>query len=950
MLASGGFDGTVRLWGRRTGLIGTLSGHTSVVYGVTWSPDGKKLASGSRDETIRVWDAESLELLQVLHGHSEPVLGVAWSPRGRFLASGSDDNTVRLWDLETGKLSITLRDHNGPVHCVAWSPTGEILASGADDAVIFLWKEDGQRLEAVQMHRGQVYGMTWLANGPTLVTAGQDRTIRLWDQKQRSHIAQFEGHTSHVTDLDGSPDGRLIASISWDDTVRLWRTDTGSPVAVIPEESARRFHAGVAFKPNGCQLATLGDRARVIDIWEFDLGSLLGNVSAIEATQYRNAKVVMVGESGVGKSGLGHALADPPFRPTDSTHGRNVWTLDSRDVDLGDGRHEARETLLWDLAGQPGYRLIHHLHLNEAAVALVVFDARSETDPFSGVLYWVRALEQAKRIECGVAQPLKKFLVAARTDRGAISVSRERVDKFVREHGFVRYLETSAKEGWQIPELTEAIRLAIDWESLPKVNSNELFHRIKAFLVAEKRTGRLLTSIDDLYRSFTQRREIAEDDDFRAEFQTCIGLLENRGLIRRLNLGDLVLLQPETLDAYAASLINAAKAEPDGLGSLPEKVAQSGAFSMAEDQRIKNRHQENLLLIAAIEDLLRYELALREQVGDGSYLVFPSQFTRDWQEAPDRSAAAVAFRFERPLMNIYTTLTVRLSHCGLFTRNQMWRNAILFRADVGGMCGLLIREFGEGRGEIALFFDDLASQETRYRFEQFVYAHLRSRALVESIEIHRPIACPVCSEPVPDRSLALRRERGLDWVTCARCDARVPLIASTEPSGMKQSSTITMMSRNANTGRDHDAAASLLTGKLALRSFDVFLCYNRVDKSRVNEIAQSLKKHGILPWLDERDLTPSTAYINELEKVIESLPAAAIFLGSQGIGKFQSMEIEAIVAQRNNRHIRIVPVFLPEAPLEASFSLFVRLNQWVDFRISEPDPIDMLIAGVRGAT
>jgi GTPase SAR1 family protein len=793
-----------------------------------------------------------------------------------------------------------------------------------------------------------VYGLVWLANGVILATAGQDRIIRLWDQSKKSIVTQIEGHTGHVTDLDGSPDGKLIASISWDDTVRLWRTDTGALVAMIPEESARRFHAGVAFHPNGRQLATLGNRACVINIWEIDLEFLLGIIPTSEAIQYKNAKVVMVGDSGVGKTGLGYALADPPFRPTDSTHGRHVWTFESRHVELEDGSRETHETLLWDLAGQPGYRLIHHLYLNETSVALVVFDARSETDPFSGVLYWVRALRQGKRIECDAAQSLKMFLVAARMDRGAISVSRDHIDEFVREHGFVRCVETSAKEGWQIPELAEMIRSAIDWESLPRVNSNEVFHRIKAFLVSEKETGRLLDSVEDLYRSFTKSREKPEDEGLRDEFQTCIGLLENRGLIRRLSLGDLVLLRPEVLDAYAASLINAAKTERDGLGAVPESVALSGEFPMAEAQRIKNRRQEKLLLVAVVEDLLRHEVALREQTGDGPHLVFPSQLTRDWEEAPDPTATAVAFRFEGPVRNIYTGLVVRLSNCGIFRHDSMWRNAAIFRADVGGTCGLLLREFGDGRGEIALFFDDSASQETCYRFEQFVQAHLRSRALEQSIEVRRRIACPVCSEPVPDRSIALRRERGLDWIICARCDARVPLGASTAPSGIEQSSPVPAMSRSADAGRDRDAAASLLTGKLSVQSFDVFLCYNRADKPLVNATAQSLRRRGILPWLDERDLAPSTAYIKELEKVIKSLPAAAIFLGSRGIGRFQSMEIEAIIAQRNDRYIRIIPVFLPDAPQDAEFPLFVSLNQWVDFRVPDPDPLDMLVKGING--
>jgi GTPase SAR1 family protein len=110
---------------------------------------------------------------------------------------------------------------------------------------------------------------------------------------------------------------------------------------------------------------------------------------------------VLLGDSSVGKSGLALVLSGDAFRPTESTHGRHIWTFDRGTVFLQGGQIQTYETLLWDLAGQPGYRLIHQLHLSEVAVALVVFDARSETDPFSGVRHWDRALRAAQRVQGG---------------------------------------------------------------------------------------------------------------------------------------------------------------------------------------------------------------------------------------------------------------------------------------------------------------------------------------------------------------------------------------------------------------------------------------------------------------------------------------------------------------------------------------------------------------------
>jgi GTPase SAR1 family protein len=129
----------------------------------------------------------------------------------------------------------------------------------------------------------------------------------------------------------------------------------------------------VAFHPTKPILATLGERETVIRIWQLDVDAILDAQPPEETAQYKNAKVVLLGDSGVGKSGLALVLTGHDFEATESTHAFHIWTFDKHEADLDDS--EARETLLWDMAGQPGYRVFHKLHLNDVAVALVVFDA-----------------------------------------------------------------------------------------------------------------------------------------------------------------------------------------------------------------------------------------------------------------------------------------------------------------------------------------------------------------------------------------------------------------------------------------------------------------------------------------------------------------------------------------------------------------------------------------------
>ena len=127
------------------------------------------------------------------------------------------------------------------------------------------------------------------------------------------------------------------------------------------------------------------------------------------------------------------------------------------------------------------------------------------------------------------------------------------------------------------------------------------------------------------------------------------------------------------LDSYASSLVDAVKDEPDGLGNIAEEKARTGNFSVPRDERLEDKEQERLLLIAMVEDLLQHQIVLREQADDGSYLVFPSQSTRENPNIPEPEGKAVIFDFEGPVQNIFATLAVRLSHSGLFKRRETWK-------------------------------------------------------------------------------------------------------------------------------------------------------------------------------------------------------------------------------------------------------------------------------------
>lgn len=946
MIASPSVDQTVRIWDVEAGsVVQILKGHGAGVNHVAWRPDGAVVATCSFDHTIRIWDVASGTCLSVLRDHSDDVGSVAWSPDGSRLASASSDRTIRLWDTASWRVSRVLQGHAGVVIKVAWSPDGARLASGSDDHTVRIWDpENGSELRALTKEGVWIVGLEWSPDGRRIAFSGGERVFVV-DLDGQGEI-RLEGPTDLVSSVSFSYDGRLLASKSMDGNLRLWRTDSWRKVAEWEESASNFWPPGLAFSPQSTRLATLGECDRVVRVWELDPAALLPDWAAgARGEYYTNAKIVLLGDSGVGKSGLALVLAGEPFRATESTHARKVVTFSNEDVEVPDGI-EHREIILWDMAGQTGYRMIHHLHLGEVAVAVVVFDARSETDPFSGVRYCDRILRQAQSLQGGSALPFRKILVAARSDRGTLAVSQQRIEAMARELGFTAYYPTSAKENLGIAELARGVREAIPWESLPKASSTQLFHTIKRFLIAEKNAGRHLSTVDELYRAFLAGQP-GTRADFRAEFETCIRLIAAAGLIRKFSFGDRVLLHPELIDAYASSMLAAARTEPDGLGSIAEEVVRTGRFAIPSDVRLRDKGEEALLLISTVEDLLRHEIALREESPGGPILIFPSEMTREWERGPNPEGTTVVYVFDGLVQSIYTTLVVRLSHSDIFRRKNIWKNAVEYSA-VSGSCGIYVRELNEGRGEVSLFFDSSASEETRYNFEECVRVHLSRKATPGTTARRRIHRCSDCGTEITDRQSAARLSRGYSSMKCPVCSTEILILDREERIAAAQSSMLKAIDDAANRGRDRQAAESMLQGKIATSDFDVFLCHNSADKPEVKRIASILNTRGIRAWLDEWELQPGIPWQRSLEKQIKTVRSAAVFVGYSGVGPWQDHEIWAILNRFVHRKCPIIPVILKDCTTKPELPLFLESYTWVNFRQSEPDPIDHLVWGITG--
>jgi small GTP-binding protein len=324
----------------------------------------------------------------------------------------------------------------------------------------------------------------------------------------------------------------------------------------------------------------------VVYLWKLDVDRLLARPT-LPSVSYTTAKIVLVGESGVGKTGLGWRLAHGEFVEHASTHGQQFWPLDELGGTAADGTR--REAILWDLAGQPDYRLIHALYLDDADLALVLFDPTHWEDPLRGVEYWLCQLGRQRPI----------ILVAARSDRGAPRRTIEEIEAFCAERGLAGYVATSALRGDGLDELIRRMRAAIRWDKRPTTVTTQTFRRIK-------------NSVWALKEAFSPEKAIFGLADLRAcvvpeypatelthdELLTAVRHLSNHGYVTQLRTSrrePRILLAPVLLNNLAASMVLEVWHNPKGLGSLEERRVLTGGYHFSELAQLSAGEREILL-------------------------------------------------------------------------------------------------------------------------------------------------------------------------------------------------------------------------------------------------------------------------------------------------------------------------------------------------------------------
>ncbi len=280
-----------------------VAGNTGSVVRIAFSPDGKVIACVNLQDTIRLLDANTKELLRTINAQTRKedkkllIIGVMFSPDSNTIISrhnghrnmGPVDNTIRMWDIDTGKLLRTLSGHSQHINAMAFSPESKIIATGSDDHTVRLWDADtGQLLHILSGHTDRVRSVAFSPDGRVIVSGSFDRTLRLWDVNTGYLLHSLTTERSHALDsIAFSPDGRTIASYGGFEIV-LWDVKTGQILRKFRERYNVSSGWKIVFSPDGRTIASWGYQE--VNLWNVHPGRHLRTL--ISGQHYEPSDVI----------------------------------------------------------------------------------------------------------------------------------------------------------------------------------------------------------------------------------------------------------------------------------------------------------------------------------------------------------------------------------------------------------------------------------------------------------------------------------------------------------------------------------------------------------------------------------------------------------------------------------------------------------------------------------
>jgi len=791
-IVTGSLDGTMRLWDAVSGKsVREPRAHNDAVAAVAFSPNGRLLASACFDATVRLWDAASWREVQVCRGHAKPFAALAFSPDRRVVASesnkdlvlsdaasgqeirvckghsgsvttaafsvdgkvasGSSDETVRIWDTATGQQLAEFEGHSSSISSVAFSSDGKMLASGSRDETARLWNtQTGEQLAVCEGHSDSVSAVAFSPDGKVLASGSADKTVRLWEAPSGKPLSELRGHTDGVTRLHWANDGRfLISSTEIGETI-LWRCSDWSIVAQWPSRTYRHMCVDIV-ESNSAPEIPPWMVAYPLDLWQ---------APGLTAAQvrFRCARVLLIGDGGVGKTSLAYRLQYNDHKEHDSTHGLQVWKLDAKTLFPGAeiGSEERREVFLWDLGGQEAYRILHQLFFPDTRLAVFVYVPRGQRD-VEVLEDWNNCLEA--QLETGSRIP--KLLVRSKIDSETLPDPHS-LKQLVEHCGLSQPFRLSAKTGAGVEEFRRALYEKLDWISVTEL---AIFRQVRDEVERAWASGKVTAAYQELEEGARSSRDYTPE-----RFAEAVRLVKEEGLAFDITLESAgrLLVNPEPLERYAGSIILEAMRGKSAPVVEYRWVMTTGAF-----QRIPKRlprEKELLILECAVQLLVARRVCLLVD----RMLVFPQLF-EERGIAPASTAEAVrtefAYDFTGPIQHVYANIAVSLALAGRFGEPRYWADRAEYRLPSGEFFGLAVHRGDRkrfGKGEIEIYFSFGSPEPLRQDFYAAVVSKLNEHKVQLSEKQKR--TCETTGRIIPAEIFDAWREQAITKGPCPLCN------------------------------------------------------------------------------------------------------------------------------------------------------------------------------------